>query len=79
MPTIPAGPIAVDPTAETTTGAAVIGPTAAAPSPTPRVKPMQIRMAISKVKEAAYSGKPDCHIHPVITPTPPSQLKTATR
>ncbi|MDP6698529.1 MAG: hypothetical protein QGH25_02695, partial [Candidatus Latescibacteria bacterium] len=33
MPTIPAEPIAIDPTAETTTGTAVIGPTAAATPP----------------------------------------------
>ena len=68
MPTIPAGPIAVGPTAAATP-----------PSTTTRVKPMKIRMAISKVKEAAHSGKPDYHIQTVITPTPPSQLKTATR
>ena len=34
-------------------------------------------MATSKVKKAAHIDKPDCHVRTVITPTPPSQLKTA--
>ena len=80
-PTMPVGPIAEEPIAETKTVGAIIGPTAAAtpPSTTTRVKPTKIRMASITVKKAAHSGKPDCHSQMVITATPESQVKTAVR
>ncbi|MCH2662134.1 hypothetical protein MK163_16965, partial [bacterium] len=65
MPTIPAGPIAVDPTAETTTGLAL---PPRPPQPPPESNPMKIRMAISKVKKAAHRGKPAWHLPPVVPP-----------